>query len=161
MNTTIPNELVQELVSMARYWGLSEGSAAMYAALALAGTRLTMTELQNITGYSLSSVSNHLRSLIDKYLVTRTKKEGVYVYKAETNFEGIFKLLTKELLERNIIPLYKKVRKFKEKEGSLDQHISDLEKEMQKLIDYLTTIIAIEGEAHAIEENQIFVSSVS
>ncbi|MGD2246950.1 MAG: helix-turn-helix domain-containing protein [Candidatus Methanofastidiosia archaeon] len=161
MNTTIRNELVHELVSMARYWGLSEGSAAMYAALALAGTQLTMTELQDVTGYSLSSVSNHLRSLIDKYLVTRTKKEGVYVYKAETNFEGIFKLLTKELLERNIIPLYKKVKAFKEKEGSLNQHIPDLEKEMQKLIDYLTTIITIEGEAHAIEEDQIFVSSVS
>lgn len=161
MNNTIRNELVQELVSMARYWGLSEGSAAMYAALALARKPLSMTELQEATGYSLSSVSNHMRSLIDKYLVTRTKKEGVYVYKAETNFEGIFKLLTKELLERNIIPLYKKVKAFKEQKGSLNQHFSDLEKEMQKLIDYLTTIIAIEGEAHAVEENQIFVSSLS
>ncbi len=152
-------ELVQELVSMARYWGLSEGSAAMYAALALSGKGLTMAELQEMTGYSLSSVSTSLKSLVDKYLVTKTKKGGVSVYRAEINFELIFKLLTKELLDHNILPLYRKVSQFKEVSPTL--HLSHLEEEMQKLIDYLTKIITVQGEAHAVEKNQILVSSVS
>jgi DNA-binding transcriptional regulator GbsR (MarR family) len=161
MNTTQRVELVQELVSMARYWGLSEGSAALYAALALSGKALTMPELQDITGYSLSSVSTHLRSLVDKHLIARTKKEGVYVYRAEIDFEEIFKLLTKELLDRNILPLYNKVQAFKKLQSQHSLHLSRLEAEMQKLIDYLTKIIVIQGEAHAVEENHIFVSSVS
>lgn len=156
MNTPIRIDLVQELVSMARNWGLSEGSASIYATLALSGRALNMNELQELTGYSLSSVSTHLKSLTDKYLVTRMKKEGVYFYKAETHFEEIFRLLTKELLERNIIPLYRKVAEFKDLEkGALHQHLSSLEEEMQKLIDYLTRITVIRGETHASEEDSI------
>lgn len=154
MNTPIRIDLVQELVSMARNWGLSEGSASTYATLALSGRALNMNELQELTGYSLSSVSTHLKSLTDKYLVTRMKKEGVYVYRAETHFEEIFRLLTKELLERNIIPLYRKVAEFKDlQKGALHQHLSSLEEEMQKLIDYLTRITVMRGEAHASEED--------
>lgn len=155
-------ELVQELVSMARYWGLSEGSAAMYAALALSGKALTMAELQELTGYSLSSVSTHLKSLVDKYLVSKAKKGGVSVYRAEISFEEIFKLLTKELLDHNILPLYRKVKQCKESSPSQRTlHLSHLEEEMEKLIDYLTKITTVQGEAHAVEKNQILVSSVS
>jgi len=161
MNDRIRIDLVQELVSMARNWGLSEGSASIYAALVLSGRALNMNELHELTGYSLSSVSTHLKSLTDKYLVTRTKKEGVYVYKAEISFDEIFRLLTKELLERNILPLYRKVAEFKDlQKGVLYQHLSSVEEEMQKLIDYLTKIINVKGEAHALEEDQIFVPNV-
>lgn len=155
-------ELVQELVSMARYWGLSEGSAAIYASLALSGKALTMPELQESTGYSLSSVSTNLRSLTDKYLVTKKKREGVYVYKAEIHFEEIFKLLSRELLERNIQPLHRRVAELKPTEDeALYQHFFLLKVEMEKLIDYLEKIIALKGEAHAVEEDKIFVPSVS
>jgi DNA-binding transcriptional regulator GbsR (MarR family) len=151
-------ELVQELVSMARYWGLSEGSAATYAVLALSGKGLTMAEIQEMTEYSLSSVSTHLKNLVDKYLVTKTKKGGVFVYRAEINFEDIFKVLTKELLDHNILPLYRKVKQFKESQPQRGLHLSHLEEEMQKLIDYLTKIIRVRGEAHVTEKNQILVS---
>lgn len=162
MNDTIQRDLVQELVSMARNWGLSEGSASIYAALALSGRALNMSELQESTGYSLSSVSAHLKSLTDKYLVIRTKREGVYVYKAEIHFEKIFRLLTKELLDHNILPLYKKMTEFKDMQsGTLHQHLSIIEKEMQMLIDYLTQITQIRGEAHVTEEDKILMSSVS
>lgn len=162
MNEKIRGELVQELVPMARYWGLSEGCAALYAVLALSGKALNMSELQKLTGYSLSSVSTHLKSLTQKYLVTKRKEEGVYVYRAEMDFERIFRLLSKELLDRNILPLYRKVTEFKEsQEGVLNQHLSRLEEEMSKLIDYLTKIIAIRGEAHGIEEDQILVPGMS
>lgn len=158
----IRRNLVQELVSMARNWGLSEGSASIYAALALSGRAVNMTELQELTGYSLSSVSTHLKSLTDKYLVTRTKRDGVYVYKAEIHFEEIFRLLTKELLDRNILPLYRTVTAFKEMQhGTLYQHLSDVENEMQKLIEYLTKIIELEGDNRVAEENPIRVPSVS
>ncbi len=161
MNNTKRIDLVQELVSMARNWGLSEGSASVYAALALSGRGLNMSELQELTGYSLSSVSNHLKGLTDKYLVTKMKRNGVYVYKAEIHFEEIFKVLTRELLERNILPLYQKVAEFKEAQnGILYQHLSNLEEEMQKLIDYLTKITTIKGEAHVVEKDPILVSSV-
>ena len=159
MNNRIRNDLVQELVTMARNWGLSEGSASIYAALALSGRSLNMNELQDLTGYSLSSVSTNLKSLSDKYLITKMKRNGVYVYKAEIKFEEIFRLLTKELLERNIQPLYKKVAEFKNQQnGPLYQHVSHLEKEMENLIDYLSKIITVEGEPH--EKDQIFVSSM-
>lgn len=161
MNNTTRIDLVQELVIMARNWGLSEGSASIYAALALSGKSLNMHEIQELTGYSLSSVSTHLKSLTNKYLVIRMKKDGVSVYKAETNFEEIFRLLTKELLERNILPLYKKVTEFKNlQKGALYQHLSNLEGEMQTLIDYLTKIINVKGEKHALEEDQIVVPSM-
>ena len=161
MNQRIRSDLVQELVSMARNWGLSEGSASIYAALALSGRALNMTELQQLTGYSLSSVSTHLKGLSDKYLVTKTKKDGVYVYRAETAFEDIFRVLTKELLERNILPLYGKVQEFKDQQnGALYQHVAHLEEEMEKLISYLTKIITLKGEAHVVEKDQIFVSSM-
>jgi DNA-binding transcriptional regulator GbsR (MarR family) len=159
MNDRIQRELVQELVSMARYWGLTEGSAAVYAALALSGKSLTMPELQGLTGYSLSSVSTHLKNLTDKYLVTKMKKEGVYAYTAEINFEEIFKLLTKELIDRNILPLYRKVKEFRTQKETL--HLSRLEEEMHKLIDYLTKITEIRGESHAFEKNQISLSRMS
>ncbi len=159
MNNRIRNDLVQELVTMARNWGLSEGSASLYAALALSGRSLNMNELQDLTGYSLSSVSTNLKSLSDKYLITKMKRNGVYVYKAETKFEEIFRLLTKELLERNIQPLYKKVAECKNQQsGPLYQHVAHLEKEMENLIDYLSKIITIKGEPH--EKDQIFVSSM-
>ncbi|MBU7015787.1 MAG: BlaI/MecI/CopY family transcriptional regulator [Theionarchaea archaeon] len=162
MNDNIRGELVQELVVMARYWGLSEGSAAVYAVLALSGNALNMNELQKLTGYSLSSVSTHLKSLTEKYLVTKMKEEGVYVYRAEMDFEQIFRLLSKELLDRNILPLHRKVREFREvQEGALNQHLSRLEQEMSKLIDYLTKIISTRGEAHGIEENNILMPSMS
>lgn len=158
----IRRDLVQELVSMARNWGLSEGSASIYSALALSGRALNMTELQELTGYSLSSVSTHLKSLADKYLVTRTKRGGVYVYKAEIHFEEIFRLLTKELLDRNILPLYRKVTEFKEmQQGALYQHLSDVENEMQKLIEYLNKIIELEGDNRVAEKNPISVPSMS
>ena len=162
MTNRIRRDLVQELVSMARTWGLSEGSASVYATLALSGRALNMSELQELTGYSLSSVSTLLKSLTDKYLVTRTKREGVYVYEAEIHFEEIFRLLTKELLERNILPLYRKVTEFKEiQSGVLHQHLSDVEEEMQKLIDYLTKISQLEGDNYVAEKNQISVPSMS
>ncbi|MBU6996444.1 MAG: BlaI/MecI/CopY family transcriptional regulator [Theionarchaea archaeon] len=162
MNDKIRGELVLDLVVMARYWGLSEGSSAIYAVLALSGKSLNMNELQKLTGYSLSSVSTHLRSLTEKYLVTKRKKEGVYVYTAEMDFEQIFRLLSKELLDRNILPLYRKVTELREsQEETLNQHLSRLEEEMSKLIDYLTKIIAMRGEAHGIKENQILVPGVS
>jgi DNA-binding transcriptional regulator GbsR (MarR family) len=154
-------DVIQEIGSMARNWGLSEGSAALYAVLALSGEQLTMNDLQDATGYSLSSVSTHLKGLCDKYLVTRTKKDGVYVYQAEVNFEEIFRLLTKELLERNILPLYHKVSAFRESQNdSLNTHLGTLEKEMQKLIDYLTKIVNIKGEVHVNQENQIIMSGM-
>lgn len=162
MTNRIRRDLVQELVSMARTWGLSEGSASVYATLALSGRALNMSELQELTGYSLSSVSTLLKSLTDKYLVTRTKRGGVYVYKAEIHFEEIFRLLTKELLERNILPLYRKVTEFKEiQSGALYQHLSDVEEEMQKLIDYLTKISQLEGDNYVAEKNSISVPSMS
>ena len=160
MNDTARVDLVQEIVSMARNWGLSEGSASVYAALALSGNALTMSELQKVTGYSLSSVSTHLKGLADKYLITRMKQNGVYVYKAEIHFEEIFRVLTKELLERNILPLYRKVCEFKRNRNGVGQHFQTLEEEMQKLIDYLTKITTLKGEAHDIEKDPVFVSSV-
>ena len=161
MNNTIRVDLVQEIVSMARNWGLSEGGATIYAALALSGRSLNMNELQTKTGYSLSSVSTHLKGLTDKYLVTKMKRDGVYVYKAETHFEEIFRVLTRELLERNILPLYSKLVEFKNQEtGDLYQHLSTLEGEMQKLIDYLTKITHTKGEIHATEKDNIIMSSV-
>ncbi len=158
MNNNLSAGLVQELVPMARNWGLSEGSAAIYAVLASTGNLLTMTELQELTGYSLSSVSTHLKSLTDKYLVLRTKKEGVYVYRAETNFEEIFKLLARELLYRNILPLYQKVEEFRKTQATL--HLSLLEEEMEKFIDYLTRITEIKGETHALKKDKVSMSSV-
>jgi DNA-binding transcriptional regulator GbsR (MarR family) len=154
-------DLTQEIGSMARNWGLSEGGAALYAVLALSGEELTMNDLQNSTGYSLSSVSTHLKALCDKYLVSRTKKDGVYIYKAEVNFEEIFRLLTKELLERNILPLYNKVSAFRDYHNdSLSHHLATLEEEMQKLIDYLTKIVTMKGETHVNQENQIIMSGM-
>jgi DNA-binding transcriptional regulator GbsR (MarR family) len=154
-------DVIQEIGSMAQNWGLSEGSAALYAVLALSGEELTMNDLQNATGYSLSSVSTHMKGLCDKYLVNRTKKDGVYVYQAEVNFEEIFRLLTKELLERNILPLYHKVSAFRESQNdSLNTHLATLEEEMHKLIDYLTKVVNMKGEVHVNKENQIIMSGM-
>lgn len=155
------NDIIKEISSMARNWGLSEGGAALYAVLALSGKELTMNDLMKSTGYSLSSVSTHLKGLCEKYMVSRTKKDGVYIYKAEVNFEEIFRLLTKELLERNILPLYRKVSAFRERNNnSLSGQLAILEEEMQKLIDYLTKIVVMKGEIHVNQENQIIMSGM-
>ncbi|MCK4310663.1 MAG: ArsR family transcriptional regulator [Methanomicrobia archaeon] len=122
-------KIVQDIVRMSKFLDISEGGSMIFATILLSKKPLTMKEIKEKTGYSISSVSAYLSLLVKKNLIIKMKNVRTHLYTAKKDFTDFYISILKETLLRNIKPLKEKLEiyKNKEKEEYIEEIISKIE----------------------------------
>jgi len=129
VTNTIDSEFEELCLKIGSAYGLDELSSKLFALLYLEPNELSLEELAEKSGYSLSTVSKGLSrfehvSLFKKYRKPKSKK----IYCAlEKNFEKLTVSMMHRLVHEKIIPFKEKVPKLIEKYDT--QNANDLTKQ--------------------------------
>lgn len=96
--TGIKKDFTQGLSQISRFWGFPKGMGALFAALYLSPTPLSLDEIVQQTGLTKGAVSNEIRALARMGLVHRSTKLGDRkdYYEAETDLYAAVRSLLKE-----------------------------------------------------------------
>jgi len=94
----IKKEFTQGLSQISRFWGFPRGMGAIFAALYLSPTPLSLDEIVQETGLTKGAISTEIRSLARMGLVHRSTKlaDRKDYYEAETDFYAAIRSLLKE-----------------------------------------------------------------
>ena len=86
--TQIKKDFTEGLSQISRFWGFPKGMGAIFAALYLSPTALSLDEIVTETGLTKGAVSTEIRTLARMGLVHRSTKLGDRkdYYTAETDF---------------------------------------------------------------------------
>jgi len=129
-------KIIQDIVRMSNFLGMSEGSGMVFATILLSKDPLTMKEIKERTGYSISSVSIYLNQLVRKNLIIKMKNIRTHLYMAKKDFADFYISTLKEILFRDIKPLKEKLEEYKNKEREkyIEEIISKIET-LEKLLE--------------------------
>jgi DNA-binding transcriptional regulator GbsR (MarR family) len=96
--TKIKKDFTQGLSQISRFWGFPKGMGAIFAALYLSPTPLSLDEIVQETGLTKGAISTEIRALARMGLVHRSTKLGDRkdYYEAETDFYAAIRSLLKE-----------------------------------------------------------------
>lgn len=96
--TGIKKDFTQGLSQISRFWGFPKGMGALFAALYLSPTPLSLDEIVQQTGLTKGAVSTEIRALARMGLVHRSTKLGDRkdYYEAETDLYAAVRSLLKE-----------------------------------------------------------------
>jgi len=132
----IREKIVQDIVRMSSFLGICEGCSMIFATILLSKDPLTMKEIKEKTGYSISSVSVYLNLLVKKNLIIKMKNVRTHLYIAKKDFADFYISTLKEILFRDIKPLKEKLEDYKnkEKERHIEEIISKIET-LEKLLE--------------------------
>jgi len=132
----IREKIVQDIVRMSNFLGICEGCSMIFATILLSKDPLTMKEIKEKTGYSISSVSVYLNLLVKKNLIIKMKNVRTHLYIAKKDFADFYISTLKEILFRDIKPLKEKLEDYKnkEKERHIEEIISKIET-LEKLLE--------------------------
>ena len=67
----IREKIIQDIVRISGFLGMSEGSGFIFATILLSNKPLTMKEIKDRTGYSISSISVYLNELVKKNFIIK------------------------------------------------------------------------------------------
>ncbi len=116
-----------------RRWGFRQRDILVYSALLLMPTPLSMREIAERTGLSISSVSTSLSLLLENYMVKVEKRGRAKVFTAIPIFYEYFLKQPFEILDKEVIPLKERLLRLEREEVSPQLHgkirntINDLE----------------------------------
>ena len=127
-------KIIQDIVRMSNFLDISEGGSMIFATILLSKKPLTMKEIKEKTGYSISSVSAYLSLLVKKNLIIKMKNVRTHLYTAKKDFTDFYISILKETLLRNIKPLKEKLEIYKNKEEYIEEIISKIET-LEKLLE--------------------------
>jgi DNA-binding transcriptional regulator GbsR (MarR family) len=96
--TKIKKDFTEGLSQISRFWGFPKGMGAIFAALYLSPTSLSLDEIVVETGLTKGAISTEIRALARMGLVHRSTKLGDRkdYYSAETDFYAAIKSILKE-----------------------------------------------------------------
>jgi DNA-binding transcriptional regulator GbsR (MarR family) len=142
---TLPDkQAVRIITNLLTRWGLPYRDSLIYAYLLLSPKdELSMGELSELTGLSISSVSYSLRHLMDRHFVIISRKAGrMKYYKAVPMFYTSFSRQPAEILENYVVPLLNSLLKLKEKasEPAYKSKLEEVVKDLKGLECMLTKI---------------------
>ena len=95
---TIKKEFTQGLSQISRFWGFPKGMGAIFGALYLSPTPLSLDDIVQETGLTKGAVSTEIRALARMGLVHRSSKLGDRkdYYEAESDFYAAVRSILKE-----------------------------------------------------------------
>src|SRR5919198_2483327 len=96
--TKIKKDFTEGLSHISRFWGFPKGMGAIFAALYLSPTALSLDEIVQETGLTKGAISTEIRALARMGLVHRSTKLGDRkdYYEAESDFYSAIKSILKE-----------------------------------------------------------------
>jgi len=94
----IKKEFTQGMSQISRFWGFPKGMGAIFAALYLSPTALSLDEIVQETGLTKGAISTEIRTLARMGLVHRSSKLGDRkdYYEAETDFYAAIRSILQE-----------------------------------------------------------------
>ncbi|MHC1604524.1 MAG: GbsR/MarR family transcriptional regulator [Candidatus Methanofastidiosia archaeon] len=113
MDNRVKNKIIQEISRLAQFWDMSEGTGMVYGTMVLSDRPLSMKDLSNATGYSISSISNHLNQLYQGNLIEKIKSNRQNLYASKTSFIEFYTETLKRSLDRDLKPLVSNINEFK------------------------------------------------
>lgn len=119
--------------SMLERVGIKGISGKIYAHLITSLRPLSMKEIAKRTGYSLSSISTNLNTLIRLRLVTKVKKGSVFVYHAVKDTIQLYREQVRLIVESEIVPLQERLM-----EALRTEHNPAFKREVAKMLDEIT-----------------------
>jgi len=114
--------------------GMKGISGKIYAHLITSFRPLTMKEIARRTGYSLSSISTNLNTLVRLRLVEKVKNGSVYVYHAVKDTIQLYRDQVRLIVESEIIPLQKRLTS-----AMTSERDPAMKEEICKMLDEITT----------------------
>lgn len=117
----IKKDFVEGLSQMSRFWGFPKGMGAIFGALHLSPTPLSLDEIVKETGLTKGAISAEIRALARMGLVHRSTKLGDRkdYYSAETDFYAAIRSILKE---RQNSEFDRAVRSVKETLETMDEN---------------------------------------
>jgi len=94
----IKQDFTEGLSQISRFWGFPKGMGAIFAALYLSPTPLSLDEIVQQTGLTKGAISTEIRALARMGLVHRSSRLGDRkdYYKAEADFYAAIRSILKE-----------------------------------------------------------------
>lgn len=143
---TLPDkQIVRIITNLLTRWGLPYRDSLVYAYLLISPEEeLSMSELSELTGLSISSVSYSLRHLMDRHFVIISRKAGrMKYYKAIPMFYTSFSRQPAEILDNYVTPLLTSLAKLTDKasEPGYKNKLEEVIKDLLRLECMLTKII--------------------
>lgn len=94
----IKRDFTQGLSEISRFWGFPKGMGAIFGALYLSATPLSLDDIVQETGLTKGAISTEIRALARMGLVHRSTKLGDRkdYYEAETDFYAAVRSILKE-----------------------------------------------------------------
>jgi len=94
----IREDFIQGLSEISRFWGFPKGMGAIFAALYLSPTALSLDQIVQQTGITKGAISTEIRALARMGLVHRRTRLGDRkdYYEAETDFYAAIRSILKE-----------------------------------------------------------------
>lgn len=119
--TQIKKDFTQGLSEISRFWGFPKGMGAIFGALYLSPTPLSLDEIVQETGLTKGAVSTEIRALARMGLVHRSSKLGDRkdYYEAEADFYAAVRSILKE---RQNSEFDRAVRSVKETLGAMEDN---------------------------------------
>ena len=118
-------------------WGFSIREGIIYGILLLSPRSLTIREIIEITGMSRSSISTSLNILMREYMVDVRRKGKTKLFSPIPSFYEKFMEQPSELLEKEVIPLKKRI-------GEILKKVDD-EEYRNKLINIIENLDSLEN----------------
>ena len=100
----IQNSIIEKYADFAEILAQNRATGVIWGALALKDKDLTMNELSELTGYSLSSLSTYLKLLELTGRVKRRKEDGVTKFRVVSSLQEVILNLLQVILEKYIEP---------------------------------------------------------
>jgi DNA-binding transcriptional regulator GbsR (MarR family) len=96
--TQIKKDFTEGLSQISRFWGFPKGMGAIFAALYLSPTPLSLDEIVEETGLTKGAISTEIRALARMGLVHRSSRLGDRkdYYEAEADFYAAIRSILKE-----------------------------------------------------------------
>ena len=119
--TKIKKDFTEGLSQISRFWGFPKGMGAIFAALYLSPTALSLDEIVQETGLTKGAISTETRALARMGLVHRSTKLGDRkdYYEAEADF---FAAIRSILKERQNSEFDRAIRSVKETLETMDEN---------------------------------------
>jgi len=145
--TQLKKDLSKGLSEISRFWGFPKGMGAIFAALYLSPTPLSLGEIVKETGLTKGAVSTEVRALARMGLVHRSSKLGDRrdYYEAESDFYQSIRSLLRERQNSEFDRALRSVRDALEKldSGSItgeEEEIRFVHERVQALQDFFNAI---------------------
>ena len=127
-------------------WGFSIREGIIYGILLLSFRPLTIRDLIEITGMSRSSISTSLNILKREYMVDVRREGKTKLFSPIPSFYEKFMEQPSELLEKEVLPLERRIRKILEKVGDKEykNKLTSIIENLDSLESMLRNIMEIE-----------------